>query len=286
MKSSLHNNGLSDEEKMLFSKSSIEYGKTKEEIWASLDLKDDVSSDKLKSIHIYPSFLRVAAMIVFMCGLGLLARFYEKSINVKLGQFISYNLPDGSLVHLNADSYLKYYPIWWWMEREVILQGEAFFEVKKGSKFSVYSGDYATEVLGTTFNIFTRKSGYEVFCATGKVQVKHFENTSILNPGDYLKKAGSNEILIEHEVSKSDAMAWRLGKFNYNTTPISKVMADVERHYNIDIQMQLIDRDIYYTGFFDRAKSADTTLKIICSSLGFSFKKETSRKYRIKRIAR
>jgi hypothetical protein len=35
MKSSLHNNGLSDEEKMLFSKSSIEYGKTKEEIWAS-----------------------------------------------------------------------------------------------------------------------------------------------------------------------------------------------------------------------------------------------------------
>ena len=112
MKSSLHNNEFSDEEKMLFSKSSIDYGKTKEEIWASLDLKDDVSSDEPKKIHIYPMFLRAAAMIVFMFGLGLLARFYEKNINVKLGQLISYNLPDGSLVHLNADSQLKYYPIW------------------------------------------------------------------------------------------------------------------------------------------------------------------------------
>ena len=76
----------------------------------------------------------------------------------------------------------------------------------------------------------------------------------------------------------------RLGKFNYNTTPISKVMADVARHYDIDIQMEMIDSDIYYTGFFDRAKSADTTLKIICNSLGFSFEKETARKYRIKKI--
>ena len=36
--------------KMLFSKSSIDYGKTKEEIWASLDLKDDVSSDEPKKM--------------------------------------------------------------------------------------------------------------------------------------------------------------------------------------------------------------------------------------------
>ena len=50
MKSSLHNNGLSDEVKMLFSKSSIDYGKAKEEVWASLDLKDDVSSDEPKKM--------------------------------------------------------------------------------------------------------------------------------------------------------------------------------------------------------------------------------------------
>jgi hypothetical protein len=48
--------------------------------------------------------------------------------------------------------------------------------------------------------------------------------------------------------------------------------------------MEMIDSDIYYTGFFDRAKSADTTLKIICNSLGFSFEKETARKYRLKKI--
>ena len=73
MKSSLHNNGLSDEEKMLFSKSSIEYGKTKEEIWASLDLKDDVSSDKLKSIHIYPMFLTCSGHDHFYVWFGLIS---------------------------------------------------------------------------------------------------------------------------------------------------------------------------------------------------------------------
>ena len=46
-------------------------------------------------------------------------------------------------------------------------------------------------------------------------------------------------------------------------------MADVARHYDIDIQMEMIDSDIYYTGFFDRAKSADTTLKFIWNSLRF-----------------
>ena len=59
--------------------------------------------------------------------------------------------------------------------RKVSLEGEAFFEVNPGKKFEVVSKFGKTIVLGTSFNIYSRNSSYQVTCMTGKVKV--IENT-------------------------------------------------------------------------------------------------------------
>ena len=93
-------------------------------------------------------------------------------------------LPDGSIAQLNGSSTLKYHPYWWNISRNISLEGEAFFEVAKGSKFSVESKNGTTSVLGTSFNIYARSNQYEVVCVTGKVWVENAtgEVSTIITP--------------------------------------------------------------------------------------------------------
>ena len=61
-------------------------------------------------------------------------------------------------------------------ERILKLKGQVYFEVKKGSKFSVRSTQGIVSVLGTSFNIYDREGAYKVECFTGKVKVESIES--------------------------------------------------------------------------------------------------------------
>ena len=113
-------------------------------------------------------------------------------------------LPDGSIVRLDASSSITYKPKKWLKEREVKLSGVAFFEVKKGSKFVVFTDKGQVEVLGTSFNINARDEKFEVICKTGKVAVSNNGNSSkvTLNPGQksFLKY---NQLTLLSEIGRA-----------------------------------------------------------------------------------
>ena len=89
-------------------------------------------------------------------------RSYTVTEIAKRGSHLAVTLPDGSKVNLNADSRLTYKPYQWIISRNVELEGEAFFEVKQGKRFSVKSNQNKVNVLGTSFNIFSRPGNYRV----------------------------------------------------------------------------------------------------------------------------
>ncbi|MGB3800860.1 MAG: FecR family protein, partial [Lewinella sp.] len=101
-------------------------------------------------------------------------------------------LPDGSIVRLNANSSLSYAPDWDDREdREVILRGEAYFEVlpnpTTGQKFLVTTPDLTVAVLGTVFNINSREEETSVFLEEGKIalQLKAGDQTEkTMEPGE------------------------------------------------------------------------------------------------------
>lgn len=279
-------------EEQLFSKLELSYKKSKADVWSELSSMMDeapakaeatVVSPKAKSISWIP--LSIAASIVLFLSFGLFARLYTTTVEVGAGELSSHTLPDGSIVHLNAVSSIHYNPYWWRFNREVGLEGEAFFEVEKGERFTVISKLGATQVLGTKFNIYARGDAYEVFCETGKVQVSDSQlDKVILLPGEFAEIKANKVAKSTEQVQSIAVLAWRRGQFMYNTTPFAKVFSDLERQYDVIIKIE--DQSIAtenYTGIFERPEQVEEALKIISFGFDLTFEKKADGSYLIKK---
>lgn len=280
-----NNKNIEEQEKELFSQLKPSYSKSKEDVWASLEktITEDQTVQKTKTIRFVWLKYAAAASILIVIGLGLFARLYTTTVDVPAGQTSQHTLPDGSIVFLNAESSINYHPYWWSFNREVELDGEAFFEVEKGEIFSVLSSMGSVEVLGTSFNIYNRDQTYTVYCKTGKVRVQNqHANEVILKPGQ-VTNAESLARQTTEVLNSEQIMSWRLNKFLYNTTPLTKVFEDFERHYGIkiDIQMNHIN-ELHYTGLFKRDIGAEKALEIVSFSFDLIIEKTEENTYLVK----
>jgi len=280
-----NNKNIEEQEKELFSQLKPSYYKSKEDVWASLEktITDDQTVQKTNTIRFVWLKYSAAASILIAIGLGLFARLYTTTVDVPAEQNSQHTLPDGSIVFLNAESSINYHPYWWSFNREVELNGEAFFEVEKGETFSVLSSMGSVEVLGTSFNIYNRDQTYTVYCKTGKVRVQNqHANEVILKPGQ-VTNAESLARETTEDLNSEQIMSWRLNKFLYNTTPLTKVLEDFERHYGIkiDVQMNHIN-ELHYTGLFKRDIGAEKALEIVSFSFDLIIEKTKENTYLVK----
>ena len=280
-----NNKNIEEQEKELFSQLKPSYYKSKEDVWASLEktITDDQTVQKTNTIRFVWLKYSAAASILIAIGLGLFARLYTTTVDVPAEQNSQHTLPDGSIVFLNAESSINYHPYWWSFNREVELNGEAFFEVEKGETFSVLSSMGSVEVLGTSFNIYNRDQTYTVYCKTGKVRVQNQQaNEVILKPGQ-VTNAESLARQTTEDLNSEQIMSWRLNKFLYNTTPLTKVLEDFERHYGIkiDVQMNHIN-ELHYTGLFKRDIGAEKALEIVSFSFDLIIEKTKENTYLVK----
>lgn len=97
-------------------------------------------------------------------------------------------LPDSSLVSLNLNSNFKYHYNKFTGERNVIMNGEAYFDIQKGRKFTVDFNGGSIKVLGTEFNVVAYSNEYlNVDCTEGKVQFIIDKNVFKLVKGQGVK---------------------------------------------------------------------------------------------------
>lgn len=159
------------------------------------------------------------------------------------------DLPDNSKVSLNADSKVVYDNQKFTNSRTVKLEGEAFFEVEKGSKFTVVTPLGKVEVLGTSFNVFTRDGRFEVQCVTGKVKVSSLGNDDsvVLTKGESCKFKNGKRIQGPTDANGS----WRQGLFNYSDASLDLVWKELERQFAVNIDIRTEVKNKKYTGFFE-----------------------------------
>jgi transmembrane sensor len=159
---------------------------------------------------------RVAAAIIVIAGaLGILyfsmnaghsaVSYTFKSVDVTYGRRSELLLPDGTKIWLNAGSRLKYPEAFSGSAREVILEGEAFFDVapKAGDPFVVHAGKITVNVLGTQFDVKAYKEDPELSTTliSGKVQVMlndDPEKKIVLSPREKLTVVNRKAIGAEH----------------------------------------------------------------------------------------
>ncbi len=253
---------------------SPKWGKSKEEFWA--DTFEQIAEEskpqkKLSRVYFLMSYA-AAAVLVFTIGLTLVAQLYVKTIEVGKGEHLTVNLPDNSEVIINAESKLSYKPLWWLVTRETYLQGEAFFKVKKGSTFTVFSDQKSVEVLGTSFNIYSRDSKYSVTCLSGQVQVQALEQSLRLLP-DMNVVVNNNKLELNNEIDGSSAISWTQNRFSFIGVPLVDVVAEIERQYNIKVRSRSA-LDYQYTGHFSKTKRPEEVLEIVGKPFGIQFKIE------------
>jgi transmembrane sensor len=267
--------------KRFFAGGNFDWSRNKSIVWDQLDaytLQTPIRSVKHDLRIIQWS---VAAVLVLLLGISGFLRFYSKTITTQAGSHLAMNLPDGSLVNLNAQSKLTYHPYWWSFERKLTFDGEGFFEVKKGKRFTVISGLGKTQVMGTSFNIYSRDEIYSVTCISGSVKVtSKSKNEVILIPSSKANVSSNGQINLIQDIETLPDISWKDNLFLFTSVPIRKVFSEIERQYGIIIVTRIDDYTLY-TGNFSKNQKVEEILGYICPALGSKFIHKSEKVYYI-----
>lgn len=258
------NNDLSEEELAVFKKSA-EYASYEKlmEVSGTLEAPDfdidkalnDLNNNKLnkdvKVITLNPlrKLWRLAAAIavIFIASYFYISTL-DESVSTQYAERSEVRLPDNSEIILNADSRITYSEKNWDKERNISLQGEAFFKVAKGQKFTVATNDGLVTVLGTQFNVENRKGFFEVTCYEGLVSV-------IFNGEETKLPAGNSFIAINGNVLKTESPvnttpSWMSNESTFRSIPLNYVLDEFERQYNVEVKTQNVNLEQLFTGSF------------------------------------
>lgn len=180
-------------------------------------------------------------------------------------------LPDSTQVWLNAASTLEFPPAFKYGKREVYLSGEAYFDVKHADMipFIIRTGKISTTVLGTAFNIkaYDDLSNVTVAVSRGKVKVQFLEKeVATLTQGQQVKVNNDGKGVADRKSGISQVAAWQQGNLMYDDEPMLDVIADLERMYNVRIEVAGITlRNMRITTSFSRQTGVEQALQILCN---------------------
>jgi transmembrane sensor len=247
-------------------------------LWNNINSKITAS----KSYLLY--YWSAAACIALICSVFFILRFdhratsdvqYSKVETFK-GQRAKVTLSDGTVVHLNANSLLKY-PAKFGAIRRVELSGEAFFDVVKMPEkpFLIAGKTTETRVLGTSFNLVERTNKRNLTVLTGKVAYKDKRTnrmlTAISNEQVSLLKDGRFE---KRTVYAQKYAAWKDGKILFDNNTLQEIAATLGDWYGIkfEITNKQLARESF-TGRFNKPQLGEV-LQTIGFALKFKYKQK------------
>jgi len=233
--------------------------------------------DTLKPTSWLKPLLKIAAILVIGFGTYMYATLPTLTTHDTVAaNKVRVDLPDASEVTLNAISSLSYDQDAWEEKREVNLDGEAYFKVKKGSTFTVNTTNGNVKVLGTQFNVNSVSDYFEVICFEGKVRVHSKAEDVILLPANSVRRINGHAI--ETWKTNTTNPTWIDGESSFKSVPLLYVIAALEAQYNIKIDANTIDQSLIYTGSFTH-NDLDTALKTVFRSLQIHYEKEKENIY-------
>lgn len=250
-------------------------GFNSDEALMAIKNKRTLEETKVVQLHPFKKFLKVAAAAaVIMFGSYFYLNYQDETVNTAYAENKEIILPDNSKVILNADSEVSFSERNWDIKRNVDLNGEAFFKVAKGKRFTVATDAGMVTVLGTQFNVEHREGVFEVTCFEGLVSVT-FQDKETKLP------AGTSFMVVEGKVvdalePKALQPSWLNHESSFKSIPLKYVLAEFERQHNIKVETKNIDSNQLFTGTFSNTDS-DLALKSISMPSQIKFNLEGSK---------
>lgn len=214
-------------------------------------IQQNIKSSRRKIIYYqcmrYAAFLTLPLLLTSLT-LGYLY-FHEPVVDEKyaevtaaMGSVTRYELPDRSVVWLNAGSTLRYPTVFRKGSRNVELKGEAYFEVEADHERPFYvntANGLSVYVYGTKFNVaaYENDDCIETVLEKGKVNViTPNQETMILSPGEQLLYEKRSQKWIKNKVDVYEKVAWKDGKLIFRNALLEEIFKRLSRHFNVEIQ--------------------------------------------------
>lgn len=187
----------------------------------------------------------VAAAVLLILATGLLItvrhRDSQQEWKMEYGQIGRRQLPDGTVVTLNAHSQLRYRNDWAAVaDREVWMSGEAFFQVSKTptkSRFIVHADHFDVIVTGTKFNVVSRPDAENVLLKEGSVTLRLTGGKEMnMQPGDFV--ALRDTLLQKKNVQPDSVMAWQEQKLIFDKTPLRDLVTILNNQYGVHVRLE------------------------------------------------
>ncbi len=186
-------------------------------------------------------------------------------------------LTDGTAVHLNAESELRYPVAFTTTERKVFLKGEAWFEVAKDvdRPFYVETEDVRIRVYGTSFNVNTHRfHTTETVLVSGEIGIAKAESTEEwrMHPGQLASyDRNSGEISLQ-KVDVRKYTAWQDGEFCFNDDTLEEILEELGRWYDVTVFFQSPGhKEIQFSCHLKRYEDIRKILGAITESTGILF---------------
>ena len=250
--------------------------------------------------------LTAAAAILIVAGYFIIDNYKVNSKKESLRSFVAANgerknfqLPDGSIVTLNAGSKMTIDDRYGVSTRDIFLEGEAFFDVKHNKElpFIVHTPAMDIKALGTSFNVkaYPCEKLTEASLVKGLVEVTLKDekyHKVLLHPNEKVEWVNSNDergevapkkdekkTSIDNIVqclTKTDAgdvkeIAWMENKLVFTDEPLEDIAISLERWYGVKIELANdAIRQYRFTGVFEKEELA-TVLSFLRESKNFNY---------------
>jgi len=260
-------------------------------------------------------YLKYAAVIVMTFGLTWLSKdlivikisgkmdqtenIANNEISVSYGSKSKVTLPDGSVVMLNSGSILRYPTRFDGNNRQVYVEGEAYFDVMKDKHhpFYVSTNSITIKVLGTKFNVksYSDEKTVETTLVSGSVEI--YSNRKDINDDNRLAILKPNQqatfeveksklsvsdlgnktdsiktIQINARVDVNPVIAWKDNRLVFRDENFADLTHKLERWYNVEIEIK--DESLkttLFSGVFEK-ESIEQSLTALKLATPFNYK--------------
>ncbi len=271
---------MSSEEKIMKMAGGLQTppGKPKAEVLDSILNKiEKPASTKTRRLN-WVAGAAAATIVLLLSIYSLNSYLSTNTVKTKFAEQTTISLPDGSMVVLNAGSKINWSDKNFSTERVVTLRGEAYFNVKKGNKFTIKTKNGLVEVLGTQLNVFSRDKSFWASCVTGKVRVSANNRQQLILPGD-VAELTPNGLVKTHKNNIGKTISWKEGVFHFEDKPLVSIFAELERQFNVSIEYEK-EKERRITVTFSN-KKLNEALDIVCIPMGLKYEVDKNQKVRI-----
>lgn len=180
-------------------------------------------------------------------------------------------LPDGSQATMQPSAEIQYAPKRWPRNRQLTLKGEAFFKVRKGSKFTILSLGGKVQVLGTSFNVITQDSALAVQCFSGKVRVIAHPiktQTLVLDAGDFIQIHTPKDKRLRSTATTLPII--NQGESNFYAASLTEVFGKIESQFGVVIPNKDNYQSRRFTGVF-RNGDLEMAIRMVCIPMELTY---------------